>query len=403
MKFILNSTDISDDKSVESVSEDELNYLLQKENKILNAREIFIWDQSLPKTKTYSRKKYCTALALGIYSQQPLSELSVDSLKTVINKEIYTEYRDQKLELGKLPGFIDISRETIGGQKQTLPDQEGEAGQSRCKPCNYTVDIEYEEYIGGESWLGENSSEEEIIVFELNGFTDYADTDEEEVDWLGLAGEADDFEDDLALHFTEVDTEGVISLEERALQVAMGLGSQHDLTAEEVEAVAGIFIENGWSACREAINRELNDGTTITEIKLAAAIKEIWVEHCEFYSGQQSNYRILSWPTALKFANSFRGYPEPVEVEILLIRLHQHWRTDNIQRRIFLTFNEYLIDYLTRIEDDFEYSQEWCVSQEQDFRDDIFLPPSSSDLPHYHDYDFDRSLRIIRLAYFYES
>ncbi|MBU1420135.1 MAG: hypothetical protein KKD01_18075 [Proteobacteria bacterium] len=121
------------------------------------------------------------------------------------------------------------------------------------------------------------------------------------------------------------------------------------------------------------------------------------MEHYEFYSDQESNYRVLSWPTALKVVNSFSGYPSLEEVEQLLVYLHNHWRENRVQMLISRSFNEYLIGYLDRVIDGFEYAPEWAIEQESPLVDDFFLPPSSADIPAINDYELERAIRNVRL------
>lgn len=403
MKFILSSIDTSDRESDESVAGDELAYLLGKEKKILAKRNIYSWDSTEPKAEPVNRKRYNASLALSKNSALPATGPPAPTSSPDQVSDLQDKPHEEQVELAELPdldlsGLIDIELWEKEEQVQVLADQSNEKAEADINSFDQPED-RLDEVIEADCWVDDDDADEDVFAFDPYDFIDSVETEEKEVDWLDLAGEADDFAEELTSEFSDVDIEGTVSREDRALQAAMEIGSEHDLTIAEIETVAIIFLENGWSACRVAITRELSNGTSMDEIELAAAIKEIWMKHCEFYSGQQSNYKFLSWPIALKLANSFGGYPCPEEVEDLLVRLHQHWRTDNIQRRVFMTFNEYLIDYVDRVEEGFEYCQEWCVAQEQIVLDDIFLPPSSTDLPDYHDFELERSLRMVRQAY----
>jgi len=203
------------------------------------------------------------------------------------------------------------------------------------------------------------------------------------VDWALLLDAEDEFDPELTglLDETEVETGGQVSDEERALQMAAFLGEQCELDREEVSLIAEIFAVNGWSACKTAILRELAEGTTVEELYLASQVKELWKEHYEFYSGQVSNYRVLTWPTALCIIRSFDGYPDPEEVEQMLVRLHDHWRYDDIQRRISKTFNEYIIGKFCHGAEVSEFYGESIVDRYSSAVDLELFPPSSEDIP----------------------
>jgi len=187
-----------------------------------------------------------------------------------------------------------------------------------------------------------------------------------------------------------------MGLEERATQEAIELGMMFDFETRDIEIIAEIFISNGrrWSACKQALIRELENGVTISEIESAASIKKIWNEHCEFYSGQKSNYRILTWPTALKLIRKFSECPSSEEVERFLITLYNHWHSSGYQRRIFSSFNKYLVVCLHSWDDEFGWTA--VLTNEQELIDEYFLPPNSMDIPIFHQEYLEKSLKFIR-------
>ncbi|QQG64646.1 hypothetical protein [Desulfobulbus oligotrophicus] len=222
-----------------------------------------------------------------------------------------------------------------------------------------------------------------------------ATEEEDAVDWALLLDAEDEFDPELLglLDETEVETGGQLTDEERALQMASFLGDQCELDREEVSLIAEIFTVNGWAACKTAILRELAEGTSVEELYLASQVKEIWKEHYEFYSGQASNYRVLTWPTALCIIRSFAGYPDPEEVEQMLVRLHDHWRYDDIQRRISKTFNEYIIGKFSHGAEVSEFYREAIVDRHSFLVDLELLPPSSEDIP---ELTFDKRGHILK-------
>ena len=262
-------------------------------------------------------------------------------------------------------------------------------------------DLEFGEYLdeeeleepAGEQFEGFPAAEEAFDAESLVPETgiDFVETDldpdaseaADAVDWALLLAAEHEFDPELTglLDETEVETGGQVSDEERALQMAAFLGEQCELDREEVALIAEIFMVNGWSACKTAILRELTEGTTVEELYLASQVKELWKEHYEFYSGQVSNYRTLTWPTALCIIRSFDGYPDPEEVEQMLIRLHDHWRYDDIQRRITKTFNEYIIGKFCHGAEVSEFYGESIVDRYSSVAELELFPPSSEDIP----------------------
>jgi hypothetical protein len=343
------------------VEDDELKYLLDSEESIIGRRQYFSWDTILPSRGEPFEQTVSPSTAISPKFNGPL--------------------------LGSLLGPV-IERQQLLSPNQAN-DQNRDFHLDDSSQSEEKKDVDP---LGQDDFLEDN-----LIVFAPDHFDDDLSEDDSEPDWLELAGEAGEFEADIASEFDAIEVEGAVGRANRALQVAMELGNTFNLSRQEVQAIAVIFDENGWSACKKAICRELDLGTTVAQLELAAAIKEIWLEHYEFYSGQATNYRIISWKTALKLANSFSGYPVPDEVAQLLVHLHHHWRTDNIQHRMSYSFNEYLIAYLDRVIEGFEYAPEWAIELEAPSYDDPFLPPSSADIPAIPDYELERALRTIRL------
>ncbi len=222
-----------------------------------------------------------------------------------------------------------------------------------------------------------------LTDFVATGLDPDASAVEGAVDWTLLLEAEEEFDPDLSglLDETEVETGGRLTDEERALQMAAFLGERCELDREDVSLIAEIFAANGWSACKTAILRELAEGTTVEELYLAFQVKELWKEHYEFYSDQKSNYRVLSWPTALYIIRAFDGYPDLEEVEQMLVRLHDHWRNDGSERRISQTFNEYIIGKFRYDADFSEFYVESIVDGYSSAADLGLFPPSSEDIP----------------------
>ena len=341
------------------VEDDELDYLLKNEQAVVVGRDYFSWDP--PQIK---------------------KEVSATSSS-------YTEDKGEVCQLPELDLF---------GLDEDVPSALLEPEKEGTIPYNdfdEIVDVKSDDGVDGESYSfaeGYYPPQEAVDLDPLD--------DIDEPNWLELAAEVEEFDPDITSDLLDVEIGGSVTREDRALQAAMDIGDCFALAEKEIRTIAWIFSENGWSACKVAVTRELESGTTIADLQLAAEIKGVWQEHYEFYSGQSSNYRILSWPTALKLVNGFDGYPEVEEIEQLLIGIHSHWKNSSSQRRIFKSFNECLIAYLNEAEGGLDFSIEWVLTQESMRTEDIFLPPSSTDIPLIHDYELERALRTIRLREF---
>ena len=359
---IIKEQQIGTDDSVDSK---ELDYLLKSEKSLLDDRQYFSWNPS-PKSVT-------TSLFPHSKEDTLLPDLDLDGYFDDKESAIPLDHDQPLLEDLDLTGVSFDDPESYLSQNLDSNAEE--------------VDIE-------ESGALFDDDELYSFVSEYDG--EESSDAEDEPDWLDLAGEADEFDDLASTAFEDVEIEGAVGRTERAFQTAMNLGTLFDLDEPEIQVIAAIFEENGWSACKTAIIRELENGTSIMELELTSDIKQIWLEHIEFYNARLSNYRLLSWPTALKLVNSFTGYPSIEEMEQLLVSLYDHWQGSKVQRLISRSFNEYLIAYLSRVINGFEYAPEWAIELESSFPEYHFSPPSTEDIPAIHDFELERVLRNVR-------
>ncbi len=290
-----------------TIDNDELAYLLHEENVVVSKRQ-YLSDLS-PELKLPSHKKTLDKISTQEQVQDSFNKSSnkeqSDSLDIQFNNE-----SSQEEELAFIcQEFADVIEEF---KKEVLLAPK--------KKSHEETDAIIEENIAPEP-----STEEDdflLLALEYSHDNDNSLGEEIDSDWLALAGEAEEFDIEATSSFNDVEVEGTIEDTDRALQAAMDVGGIFDLDKRQILVIAAIFEKNGWAACRVAVERELKQGTSIEELQLASELKELWLEHYEFYSGQTSNYRILSWPTALRLANSFRGYPDVEEVEQLLTHLY---------------------------------------------------------------------------------
>lgn len=230
-----------------------------------------------------------------------------------------------------------------------------------------------------ESLLSENDDGDDDPFWNDGSVQSNSEIKEEPaIDWF--AGELDneEFDGDIEPDVEyKVDIASGVSREQRALQAAICTGVQFRLDSDAVRILAEIYLANGWSACRVSIERELDAGAEVEELELAAAIKELWLEHYEFYAGMSSNYKIMSWPTALAIVRSFDGYPSLEEVELLLEQLHDHWYSDSVARRIHRSFGQYVIAWFHGCDEHGVFAGEWNIRLATFVDDQNTLPPST--------------------------
>lgn len=139
---------------------------------------------------------------------------------------------------------------------------------------------------------------------------------------------------------------------ERALQVAMNVGNEFSWDRKGIKLLAIIFDRYWWSASQVAIRREIAAGMTPQELMLAEEVRQIWYQHPEFWSASgtfgeiDQRYTLISWPTALSLIRSFKGYPQPEEIESLLSSCFERWQDSmGLQRRFpgFYSFALYSV------------------------------------------------------------
>jgi hypothetical protein len=135
---------------------------------------------------------------------------------------------------------------------------------------------------------------------------------------------------------------------ERARQVALELGIEYGWDEDGINVLTMIFFKHWWSATRRSMRRELEAGVTPDELILAEQVREIWREYPEFSEAHHRAFEIsqryfhLSWPNALSLIRSFGAYPDPAEIEKLLVDLYEHWRDKPSLIYAYSSFRHYI-------------------------------------------------------------
>ncbi|MFC6694199.1 hypothetical protein ACFQD2_29210 [Pseudomonas lini] len=143
-------------------------------------------------------------------------------------------------------------------------------------------------------------------------------------------------------------TIGKISREDRAFQKATDLIYKSGWPLSVHALLHRIFIINGWSATRLALEREINKGMTPDELILAAHIKVLWAENDHYWiafdkSGSSNlSQHILSWPSAMLIVRTFEALPQVEELEQFIDSQFEYWYESVHLRRVFRSFNRFL-------------------------------------------------------------
>ena len=219
-----------------------------------------------------------------------------------------------------------------------------------------------------------------------------------DIDWLDV--DTNEFEDELSQYRDiEVTTSGKISRHDRAFQIALGIGEEFDLERDEIDFLADLFHDSGWSATKTSIIQALKNHSTIEELRLAYAVKLFWREHSEFTSSYSNQYNVLSWPTAIAIIRSFGSYPDIVEVESILFYIFECWEADLMLQRTFKEFGYYLYYRFGCIDRTLDIMPEWTFETDPLVSHDWLMPPSTLDIPNLTEFKSERQLCKIRLRY----
>jgi hypothetical protein len=155
----------------------------------------------------------------------------------------------------------------------------------------------------------------------------------------------------------DVAYEGKLSREERAYQIAIEVGLSYGWEKEGIDVLHEIFVENGWGQARIAMERELADGTSEEEIRLAKELKEMWADRADFWMAffqsrkDSSDYtypggRVLSWRMALSLVRLFPNGADISEIEFFLENEYSKWLSRPRRRALHNSFLGYLFQFV---------------------------------------------------------
>lgn len=196
-------------------------------------------------------------------------------------------------------------------------------------------------------------------------FEDEFDNQNEDIlEEVGESGwiNSEDFDDDLD-DFDEnarreaeeyIQRNGEVSREDRAKQIAVEVLNKSGWDTKHLTLLQQVFVENGWSAARYAIEREIGNGLQPIELALARKLKLFWADNEQYwitfrkiksnapFQQTGASYLHLSWPESLRIIRCFPSYPEIEEIYTFIDVTYDHWYNSDRLQRYFKTFLEYL-------------------------------------------------------------
>lgn len=185
----------------------------------------------------------------------------------------------------------------------------------------------------------ESNDEDEELTWDI--FDDLDDLDELDEFALRGGGEADQFEDS-------------VTRDIRARQMATEVLAQTDWDTDQLPLLQSIFVENGWSACRVAIEQLIVIGVSPEELVLAREIRRYWLENENYwisfypvisnspYKQTAAAYKHMSWQEAFRIIDCFPSLPDAEEIYLLIEEAYDIWYHSNRIRRAFKVFFKFL-------------------------------------------------------------
>jgi tetratricopeptide (TPR) repeat protein len=214
---------------------------------------------------------------------------------------------------------------------------------------------------------------------------------EEDCDELSCDGfeDIDDFDELICRQASEeVQDEGSIDREHRAQQIAIEVLEKSDWDPIHLPLLQQVFIENGWSAARVAIEREIENGLSPDELALARKIRLYWSENERYwitfhriqrntsYEQTDAIYRNMSWPEALRIIHCFPSLPDIEEIYRFIDDEFDRWYESDRLRGSFRAFFKFIKFRINSMRRTFPCSCEFLISDEPDLEFEVDSPGS---------------------------
>ena len=174
----------------------------------------------------------------------------------------------------------------------------------------------------------------------------------------------------------DIRTDGRLTRERRARQVAIDVGQPFDWDHQDIEVLTEVFVQYGWSAARQSIEKLLGDGISPDELRLVMAVRELWQESgvfpyaCIDFARHGAGDGMISWSNALALVRLFSGIPDLSEIGCYLESRFENWRNDTMIHRQFPVFSAYLNHCISSPEEDADASYDWSPAEEEYFWSD---------------------------------
>ena len=178
--------------------------------------------------------------------------------------------------------------------------------------------------------------------------------DVDEFEWDNL-DDLDEFDESAHREIKEdIQNDGEISREVRARQIAAEVLDKAGWELKHLSLLQQIFLENGWSATRIAIEREMEKGLQPEELAVSRKIRLFWSQNEQYWitfhkinTNMPSNqadaaYKHMSWPESLRIIRCYPSLPVIEEIYMFIDETFDHWYNSNRLRRSFKAFFKFL-------------------------------------------------------------
>jgi len=259
-----------------------------------------------------------------------------------------SEYDEQVIDIKE-----DVYHETwpeVQDFRKTNSDSEAFdiAPDSESDEFDELVDFDNDEEFNG---ISANDEELEEVWDDSENIDELDDLDELEVSALD---DDLDYVDSTAVTELQLPSDGRLSREQRALQVATEVISGTDWDYKHVTLLQEIFSIRGWAATRVVIKKLIEEGATPDEIALAREIRTLWKETPKYWitfhkltpravdTVTDDAYKQMSWSESMRLIRCFPNTPDIEEIYHFIEETYDLWYQTSNLRRDFKAFFKFL-------------------------------------------------------------
>lgn len=350
---------------VDDFSSEDINYAEQKAHQLASFRHHHQWREDFlrqaepsgatPQTNDNSQVA-CDPFAATEPPSQPQAAVETAKAKRLDGDTAGkgTETLEMEAPEERQRAFKDFQREGIRSDRPR-PEEDGDTeGPWEDGDTAWTEQEDFAAYLDAPDAYDTAEDAESVDHRDLGDHRRWPDEGgPPEEDWEGYVDELDEFDADAVSPADEtVQTEGRLSREQRARQVAMEIAQHYQWAGGGVDLLTEVFLRYGWSATRTSIERALESDMTPEELRLVMAVRELWQDSGIFseacvgflHNPNIPGFGVLSWPMALALVRRFAGLPDLCEIEDYLQRRFDEWLHSPRLHRRFPAFGGYLCD-----------------------------------------------------------